>query len=226
MQNFIVDVQLWATNATNVLLSAVDRNLGTPSSAGVLWSLSNPTPSSTANAIVWPSAASGTKLLSTNPTPPYVIPGQPYYLTVTNPNATAMSFAYGVWFDILTLTNCQPASNFVWQAGVPRYFQFDVPTNVVPPGASPQTVSFYLTGVSNNFTGIRSNVTVVLSQHLPLPDLSQYDYISSQPSTNDDVIMVVTNTTPFPIQANRWYVGVFSSASTSVPFTVEACFVN
>jgi subtilisin-like proprotein convertase family protein len=222
IQNFIVDAPLWATNATNVLLSAVDRNLGTASSAGVLWSLNNSAPNF-ANAIVWPPAPSGSKLLSTNGTPPYFVPGQPYYLTVTNPNPTAMTFAVGVWFDILGLTNCQPVSNFVWQAGVPRYFQFDVSPDAVPPGTVPQAVSFYLTGVSNSFTGVRSNVTVVLSEHLPLPDLSHYDYISSQPGTNDDIVMVVTNTTPFPIQTNRWYVGVFSSADTLVPFTVDAC---
>jgi len=223
IQNFVVNVPLWATNATNVLLSVINPNSGNPSTAGVLWSLNQQSPGSTANALFWPPVASGTTVLSTGPVAPDIVPGQPYYLTITNPNAGPISFAYQVSFDIETLTNCQLGSNFVWQGGIPRYFQFDVPTYPVPPGAPPQTVSFYLTGVSNNFVGVRSNLTVVLSETLPLPDLSHYDYISSQPDTNDDIVMVVTNTTPFPIQTNRWYVGIFSSASTNVPFMVGAC---
>ena len=59
---------------------------------------------------------------------------------------------------------------------------------------------------------------------LPLPDLSHYDYISAQPCTNDEILLIVTNSTPFPIQTNRWYVGIFNSAPTNVPFTVQACW--
>jgi hypothetical protein len=225
VQNFVVNVPQWATNATNVLLSAINPTFLTPQPVGVLWDLTNQSPGSPNNAIFWPPVTAGSTNLSTNAlTLPYVIPGQPYYLTVTNPNPVAVSFAYGVWFDIISLTNCQPLSNFVWQAGIPRYFQFDVPTNATPPGAPPQEVSFLLTGVESNFTGLGSNLTVVLSQHLPLPDLTSYDYIVRQPSTNNEVIMVVTNTTPFPVQTNRWYVGVFNNSFTNVPFNVQACY--
>lgn len=223
IQNLVVDVPQWALNATNVLVSATDRALANPLPVGVLWDLFNQSPNSTAKAIVWPPSNSGSKVLYSTTAPPDIVPGQPYYLTITNPNPVAVTFAYGVWFDIIALGNCVPSPNVVAEAGVPRYFQFDVPTNGTPPGVAPQAVSFYLTGVPGSFTDIGSNVTVVLSEHLPLPDLSHYDYISSKPGTNDDVVMVVTNTTPFPIQTNRWYVGVFNQADTSVPFVVQAC---
>jgi hypothetical protein len=158
----------------------------------------------------------GIHTLTTNGTPP-LLTGQPYYLAVTNPGPVAVTFALGVWFDITTLSNCQMlATNVVGPAGIPRYFQFDVLADSAPPGLPPQAVSFWLSGA-------RSNLTVVLSEHLPLPDLDHYDYISQQPSTNDEVVMLVTNTTPFPIQTNRWYVGVFNSTATNVSFSVEAC---
>jgi hypothetical protein len=223
VQNLVVDVPQWALNATNVLVSATDRVLANPLQVAVLWDLFNPAPGSSAKAIVWPANNVGSKVLYSTATPPDIVPGQPYYLSITNPNPVAITFAYGVWFDITTLTNCAPYSNSVTQGGIPRYFQFDVPTNTVPPGLMAQAVSFYLTGVRTNFTGVNSNLTVVLSQHLPLPDLSHYDYISSQPDTNDDIVMVLTNTTPFPIQTNIWYVGVFNQADTNVPFVVQAC---
>jgi hypothetical protein len=143
---------------------------------------------------------------------------------VTNPNPTAVTFALEVLFDIIPLTNCEPLSNFVWEAGIPRYFQFDVPTNAVSPGGPPATASFWLHGA-------QSNVTVVLSQHLPQPDMKQYDYISAQPATNNEVLMTLTNSTPFAIDSNRWYVGVFgytasNSIYTNIPFVVEACNVT
>jgi len=222
IQNLVVDVPLWASNATNLLLSATDRTSANPRNVGVLWDLFDQSPNSIGQAIVWPANSSGGKVLYTT-VAPNIIPGQPYYLAITNPNPTAVNFAYGVWFDVPTLNDCAPTSNFVAQAGVPRYLQFDVPTNALPPDVVPQTVSFYLTGVSNYFVGLRNNVTVVLSQHLPLPDLSHYDYISSRPNTNDDIVMLVTNTTPFPIQTNRWYVGIFNQGDADVPLTVQAC---
>lgn len=223
IENFVVDFPQWATNATNVLVSAVDRNLGTPLPVGVLWDPYNQAPLAPTKAIVWPPNNSGSKVLSSTATPADIVPGQPYYLTITNPNPTSVTFAYGVWFDIPALTNCVTSPSYVAQAGIPRYFQFSVPADAAPPGAFPQAVSFYLTGVPGVPVGVRSNVTVVLSQHLPLPDLSHYDYISSQPDTNDDILMVITNTTPFPLQTNIWYVGVFNQADTSVPFAVQAC---
>jgi subtilisin-like proprotein convertase family protein len=220
IQNLVVDVPLWASNATNLLLAATDRALVNPLPVGVLWDLFDQSPTASGQAIVWPPNPTGSKVLFTTAAP-NIVPGQPYYVAITNPNPVAATFAYGVWFDVPTLNNCLPSSNFVAQAGIPRYFQFDVPANAS--GAPLQTVSFYLTGVPNNFVGINSNVTVVLSERLPLPDLSQHDYISSQPNTNDDIIMLVTNSTPFPIQTNRWYVGVFNQADSSVPLSVQAC---
>jgi subtilisin-like proprotein convertase family protein len=231
-QNFIVQVPLWATNATNVLLSALDR-AGNPWPMGVLYD-TNFFPTALTNVLFWPPVnAPRTNILSTNGASAPVLPvGKPYFLTVTNPNPLAVEFAIGVWFDILTLTNCEILTNgLVGPAGIPRYFQFDVPTNRAPPDL-PQNVTFWL-GNAN------SNLTVVLSQHLPLPDPGHYDYISQQPGTNREIVMVVqtnlpdlasspiaTNSTPWPIQTNRWYVGVFNTAEASVAFAVQACYLT
>ena len=140
-QTLIVDVPLWALNATNILLSASDLVLGTPQPVGVLWDRLNPTPSSPASAIVWPPSPTGSKVLY-SAGPPDIIPGQPYYLTVTNPNPVSINFSYQVLFDIEMLTNCTPASNFVAQAGVPRYFQFDVPPTLFHRAPHPRPCRF------------------------------------------------------------------------------------
>jgi subtilisin-like proprotein convertase family protein len=214
-QNFVVEVPQWALWATNNLLFATERNSQNPLSVGLLYD-TNYFPVSTNNALFWPPVNAGVRVLSTNGVGgQFLIPGYPYYLTVTNTNSISVTFALGVTFDITTLTNCQLTTNMLTgPAGVPRYFQFDVPPAQNP--FTPQAVSFWVTGA-------RSNLTVVLSEHLPLPDPGHWDYISQQPCTNDEIVMVVTNSTPFPIQPNRWYVGVFSSAATNVEFAVRAC---
>jgi Concanavalin A-like lectin/glucanases superfamily len=226
VQNLVVDVPQWALNATNVLLFAGDLSMTNPEVASVFWNFTNQVPLPMTNALFLQVSSGITNLTTNTAAPPFIVPGQPYYITVTNPNPFAISFAYGVWFDITSLTNCAPMSNFVWQAGIPRYFQFDVPTNAVPSGAPAVEAVLYLTGAGTNAVGFRSNVTVVVSQHLPLPDLTHYDFISHQPSTNDDIVFALTNTTPFPIQNNRWYVGVFNSGFTNIPFTIQACYTS
>ncbi len=215
IQYFVVDVPQWATMATNILLFATNRNTGATQAVNVLFSQTNfPTPADLS--LFGGPVSSGVFTLMTN-TSPALTNGQPYYLEVVNPQPTAVRFAIGVSFDILTLTNCESVTSFVGPAGIPRYFQFDIPTN--PPPEMAGEVTFWLTSA-------RSNLTVVLSQHLPLPNLGHYDYISQRPCTNDEVLIVLTNSTPWPIMTNRWYVGVFNSTATNVPFTVTACYTT
>src|SRR5439155_20520038 len=86
IQNFVVNVPQWATNATNVLLSAINPTFLNLLPVGVLWDLTNQSPGSTANAVFWPAVTNGSTTLSTNTLAlPYFVPGQPYFLTVTNP---------------------------------------------------------------------------------------------------------------------------------------------
>jgi subtilisin-like proprotein convertase family protein len=214
IQYFVVPVPQWATLATNILQFAVQVHTPNPLPISVLFNQTN-YPSPADPALIGPLVSGGTTVLATNGTPPLVV-GQPYYLAVINPNPVGATFALEVAFDITTLANCQVATNSVGPAGIPRYFQFDVPTNGQPAGIPAQAVSLWLSAA-------RSNLTFVVSEHLPLPDLNHYDYISQQPRTNDEIVMLVTNTTPFPIQTNRWYVGVFNTTATNVSFALQAC---
>ena len=213
VQHFVVPVPQWATNATNTLLWTVNRVTGTPGEAGVLFSATNQAPSDVADALIWPPASSGTVVLGTNTVPQFIIPGQNYYLTVTNPGSQPISFSFGVTFDIESLTNCLPTEALANRAGIPKYFQFDVPADTN--GASRQVVI--------SLTGAEADFTLVASQNLPLPDLARYDYISRQPSTRGEMVMVLTNTTPYPLTQGHWYAAVYSSAPTNMPFTIQVC---
>ena len=149
-----------------------------PAPVGVLF---NPTnyPTAADPWLIGPGVSTGTKVLLTNGLP-LLVPTQPYYLAVTNPNAYAIDFSVGVWFDITTLDNCVLTTNqVVGMAGIPRYFQFDIPTN---PPAAPSQVSLWLTGA-------RSTLTVVLSQHLPfaIDEAARAVWLAQLLSAMDDV---------------------------------------
>jgi hypothetical protein len=215
IQYFVVPVPQWALFATNILQFAEQVNTASPLPVTVLHNQTN-FPTAADFPLVGPLVSAGFATLATNTSPP-LVPAQPYYLALTNPNPVGVTFALGVWFDITTLTNCQMlVSNLVGPAGIPRYFQFDVPADGALPQFPPQAVSFWLSSAN-------CNLKVVLSEHLPLPDLNHYDYLSELPCTNDQIIMLVTNATPFPIQTNRWYVGVFNSSLTNAYVDVQAC---
>ena len=218
IQYFVIPTPQWALLATNVLQFAQQVRTGNPLPLTVLFNQTNfPAPGDFP--LLGPLVSAGVATLNSNSTP-LLIPGQTYYLAVTNPNPVGITFALGVWFDITTLPNCQlVVSNLVSPAGIPRYFQFDVLPNAATPGLPPESVAFWLSGAD-------CNLKVVLSEHLPLPDLNHYDYISQQPCTNIQVIMLVTNYTPFPIQTNRWYVGVFNTGPTNMFVDVQACYTT
>jgi hypothetical protein len=216
VQYFIVPVPQWAIWATNIVQFAVQAHATNPLPVTVFFNQTN-YPGPADFALINQFVPNLTTILNANAlsVPPLVV-GQNYYLVLTNPNPVAVTFGLGVWFDITTLANCQMTMSAAPPAGIPRYLQFDVPTNGVTSAAAPQQVAFWLTGAN-------SNLTVVLSEHLPLPDLDHYDYISQQPCTNDEIVMVLTNSTPFPIQTNRWYVGVFNTTASNVTFAAQAC---
>ena len=207
LQYFVVQVPPWATRATNVLEFADQVQTTNPLPVAVLFNQTNSPALGDFRLIV--GLAPKTAILSTSGTPP-LVPGQTYYLALTNPNPVGVTFALGVWFDLTTLTNCELlVSNVVGVAGIPRYFQFDAPNNATN---VPQSVSLWLLGA---LCGLQ----VVLSDHLPLPDTSHFDFISQGSCTNDQILMFVTNSTP----GARWYVGVFNADPTNATFSIQAC---
>ena len=213
VQDFIVNVPLWARFATNILQPFATGPVS------VTFNQANFPKPSTDLPIIGPlpgGAFSGTTTISTDTNSvPQLIPGQTYYLALTNLNPGPVTFSYEVDFDVMTLTNCTAVTNETAQAGVPRYFAYNVPA---------------LSALTNNaatfwLNGARSNLTLVVKRGLPLPDLVNHDYLSDLPNTNDQVIAIQPNTTPFPLTPGTWYIGVFSdTTSTNVPFSFVACY--
>jgi hypothetical protein len=83
----------------------------------------------------------------------------------------------------------------------------------VPPGAA--RAQFEIDNPSGD-------MTLAVSEGLPLPDLSNYDYISANPGMNDELIVVLTNSTPVPLTPGNWYLTAINVSGGPVSYTIEA----
>jgi hypothetical protein len=153
-------------------------------------------------------STAGSVTLATNGAPPLLQPGNRYYLGVQNLGAVPVTFTIEVDFDITTLTNAVTLTNTLAATTLPRYYQYDVSSNAV-------AVAFEL---------LRPNgdVNLVARRGPPLPDELSFDYQSAKPGTNNEAIVVVTNSTPVPLTPGRWYLGVFNHATNNVTYGIRA----
>jgi subtilisin family serine protease/subtilisin-like proprotein convertase family protein len=199
---FVVDVPSWAKFATNILISASGNvnmlfNQNIPPGTGGFDStlLSGST------------AGIGVPVLSLASVPP-LVPGARYYLGIQNVSAGPVTVAVKVDFDVTPLTNAIPLSSVMPTSLLPRYFSFDVSTNAV--------------GAIFQLLNLSGDVNLVARKGLPFPAPYDLDYGSFNPGTNDENIIVFTNSTPVPLSSGRWYLGVFNADSVPVSYTILA----
>jgi subtilisin-like proprotein convertase family protein len=148
---------------------------------------------------------------------PLLHPGQRYYLAVANANPLETNnFTILADFDrydsnapkVRKLTNDIPVTATLAPGAVLDYYEFDVATNGV-----------WATFEVTNLTG---NVTLLLKKSTPLPTIDSYHYLSDQPGTNSEAIMVTTNSLPTPLSAGAWYLAVVNRETNSVAYTIVA----
>jgi subtilisin-like proprotein convertase family protein len=199
MQLYRVDVPYWASFATNWLIRA-------SAPVSLLFNqVTPPTGTNVTDVSLLQNVTSGIRTLQTNGPPP-LRPGATYYLAVTNPNPTAVTVAIQVDFNVTPLTNGIPVASTLSSNSVPRYFSYDVTTNEI--------------GVAFQLFDLSGNVNLVARRGLPFPTPSSNDYGSFSPGTNDELIIIFTNSDPVPLKPGRWYLGVFNADVTNVNYTV------
>jgi hypothetical protein len=70
--------------------------------------------------------------------------------------------------------------------------------------------------------GPSGDVTLVARKGLPLPDLAMSDYLSSNPGTNDETIVVFTNSLPVALSGGHWYLSVANLTLGPVSYAIKA----
>jgi subtilisin-like proprotein convertase family protein len=204
-----VTAPTWAAFATNILSNA-SGPLNFWYNQGVLPTGTNTLPP---DYELLTGVNSGTGVLTTNGAAPLLLPGSTYYLGVQNPGTSPVSFQIEVDFDLTTLTNLVPLTNQTIATGsAPRYFQFNAPSNSI-------LEEFRVF----NSTG---NLELVANYGAPLPTEINYQYIGAYSGSNNQTIIILTNSLPVPATNGTWYVGVFNNDFTNVNYTIEAIAIG
>ncbi len=144
------------------------------------------------------------------PPPPQLLPGQTYYLGVRNNGAHAVQAVVEVDFAMPVLTSGLPWTDVLTTnaTDVDRYYAFDVTNNAYE-------ATFQLLQLSGN-------ADLVVSKGAPLPTLLSSDYGSFNTGNADENIYVFTNSSPVPLSAGRWYLGVFPRDPRPIQYTILA----
>lgn len=176
---------------------------------------------------------SSTNVLGTAGGLPPLIPGQRYYLGVLTP--TNSTFSIEVDFDVQTnliipLTNAVAYTNIIGTntAGTngPQYYSFTI-TNT-----NAAMVTFQILNDTNG------EVDLYARQGLPVPTPLSFDYASRNACSNDQFIVITTNSVPVPLsvpstndllpwQPVTWYLAAYNFAElTNIGYSIVATVVT
>ena len=214
---FIVNVPRRATMATNILSGTGDLVL--------LYNRDGlPTGSSPGDYMVNsdPANAGETLLLITNSPPGFELrPGQRYYLGVANVNpGETNTFTISVGFDqtdtnlisVLALTNGICYTNAIAVTNALDYYQFTVSRNA-------KSVSFEVVPQNGN-AGLVVRQALPVLDPLPRPIAGEFDYLSDNPGTNSEQILITDQSVPIPLQPGIWYLGVYNDDTNAVAYSI------
>jgi hypothetical protein len=223
---FAVDVPSTANFATNILTNV--------SAGGALNLLFNQTALPTGylpgDAVLLSGVGvlAQSDVLSTLGAPPTLVPAARYYLGVENPGTTAATFTVEVDFDvgkntnIYTLTNEVPVATNNLSPDA-DYYSFAVPANAT-------LLTFEIIDTTN------AELDLYAREGLPVPGPVDFDYQSRITGTNDQFIVVTTNSQPVPLPdavlnlpPTTWYLSVYNPNPTAVPYagyTIVATYVT
>jgi hypothetical protein len=65
-------------------------------------------------------------------------------------------------------------------------------------------------------------MTLVARKGLPLPDLGSFDYQSANPQDNDELIVVLTNSTPVALSTGDWFLSAVNVSGGPVNYSIKA----
>lgn len=110
---------------------------------------------------------------------------------------------------IVTLFNAMPVAGTNNPVeGTNAYYRFVVSTNSL-------RAEFEVTVASGD-------VALVLQKGWPPPCLLDYDYLSNNPGTNDERIIVLDSSAPVPLTAGDWFATVVNASEGEVSYAIQA----
>jgi len=205
VQWYEIEVPNWVSFSTNSLWSSSQPvnllfNPNTP-----------PTGTNAGDMVIGTKSSTGTWVFRTNALPG-LVPGSPYFLGIQNTNPATATVIFGVEFNVgtvTTLTSGVPVVNYnPGPLNYSDYYRYVVTTNAV-------RVQFEVNGPTND-------VTLLAHKGTPLPNLGDYDYISENPGTNDELIVVYDYSRPVQLSPGEWFLSVVNVTGVPASYSILA----
>jgi subtilisin-like proprotein convertase family protein len=213
---FAFDVPADASIDTNSLFNCETN--GAPAPLSLLFNQTAlPTGSQLGDYTLLTNVTGGTNVLASDTPPPSFAPGARYFLGVQNTNNLPATFSilvdapvFATAAAVIPLPTNSPYPNIITAA--PQYYSFIVPDNAA-------LASFEIVNPT-------SEVDLYARHALPLPGPTMYDYAAAYEGTNDESIVVATNSYPVPLTPGAWYLAVYNANTNSaIPYQVLANYV-
>ncbi|HEY5911594.1 MAG TPA: S8 family serine peptidase [Verrucomicrobiae bacterium] len=203
IQCFAVDAPPWVAFATNQLLFAsVPVNLLFNSSVP-------PTGTNLSDWTLLALSQAGEVLLRTNGSPA-LVPGSRYFLAVQNTNTAGVTFAVQIDFNLGSVATLQAGAAYSTNiAGFATdYYRF--------------VVQKHSARAQLEINGPSADVNLFARKGLPLPAPDRFDYFSANPGTSDELIVVRDFSSPVPLSAGEWFLGVVNATGQAASYSVLA----
>ena len=155
-------------------------------------------------------------LVFTNGAPIALQPGR-WFLGVYNAATTPVTFSImaseftGAFPQIIELTNGIPYVNTnAALPGTSQFYHYRVTTNA-------NRAQFEIFGATGDYT-------LVASKGLPLPGLAlgTFDYRSANSGTNDELIVIITNSVPVNLTSGDWFLSAVKISGGSASYSIMA----
>lgn len=205
LQWYSVTAPDWVSFATNSLLNA-------SAPVNVFFNQTSPPTGTNAGDLALAFGASmGTWLLRTNAAPG-LVPGSTYFLGVQNTNSGTVAVSMAASFDIdemVTLSTGSPYSTSnSGPLGSADFYRFEASTNAA-------RLQFEVNAPT-------ADVTLVARKGPPPPNLNSGNYVSANPGTNDELIVVHDFTQPLSLNPGEWFLTVINVTGAPAAYSIMA----
>ena len=201
---FLVNVPPWPNFATNVLLDA-------SAPVNLLFNPTNPPSGTNVGDVTLLSASlGGTATIARLGSPP-LVPARSYYLGVQNPSPAPLTATLQVNFDITVTGLTNGLSFYATNAATGSatdYYLYTVTSNAV-------RAQFEIEAPS-------ADMTLVARYGLPVPTLTSYSCISSNPGTNEELIVLFDSSTPIALVPGDWFVSAVNVSGVPATYSIRA----
>jgi hypothetical protein len=150
------------------------------------------------------------------------------------PDSTPVNLAPGRWYLGVLLADNQPVNYIIQATEITNDFSGIITlTNAVPYTNSNLGIApiedFYRFMVTDpvarlqfEILGPTADMTLLVNKGLPLPNFANFDYLSANPGTNNEYILVLPGSSPVDVSSGEWFLTALNLSGQAADYAIKA----